>query len=414
MKIKEDAKVIYSDGKLDTTVYDDREVCKQGLQPFLFVSKDGTLLAQYQLPEPPKGTRQYNFSYRVENYVSRDGGDNWDLFKMIDENLDDPFIEAGMIQLQDGRIFTLDTYVQEEDGHPGFGYGEGWFSSDDLKTFEGPLQSAFTIPDVTYSGSTDDDGHVSRVSRLHRSIAQLPDGSLLMTMYARFVGDDAPASYEPRMMKTRTFIVKSEDLGKSWRYLSTVAVDAGIGTEGFGEPCLQRIAHGPHEGRLLCVMRTGRDLYQAFSDDEGMSWSYFKPLTFEGINIYDINAWKEKYEGKFPDVSLYRKSMSGAVVDPDITQMENGAVVLSFGVRLPAQLNWQDPSVENNGVYAAFSLDGGDTWSHVVRVMGGKLTTHYTGVREFEKDTLYFAYDVGSWREGGRGGRGCKIKVTLK
>ena len=101
------------------------------------------------------------------------------------------------------------------------------------------------------------------------------------------------------------------------------------------------------------------------------------------------------------------------MVDPDLIQMENGAMVLAFGARLPEKLCWLDPTYEKNGVYAVFSLDGGDTWCHVLRIMGGELTTHYTGVREFAPGRLYFAYDVGSWRQGGRGGRGCNIDVEL-
>ncbi len=283
-----------------------------------------------------------------------------------------------------------------------------------MKTFEGPVWTEFYIPDIVYSGSTDDNGCEARVARLHRSIIQMPDGSLIMTMYGRFAGDNTPCPYEPRMMKFRTFLVRSVDCGKTWNYLSTVAADPSIGTEGFGEPCLVQITRGAHQGRLLCVMRTGRDLYQAVSDDGGKSWSCFKPLTFEGINIHDVNLWKEKYEGKYPEISPCRKSMSGAVVDPDLIQMKNGILVLTFGVRLPAQLCSLDPSIENNGVYAAFSTDDGDTWNHVIRIMGGKLTTHYTGVRELKEDTLYFAYDTGSWGSAGRSGRGCKIKVSWK
>ena len=65
---KPDAKVIYSDGRIHTEVYNDMEICPQGLQPFLYTD-GGALLVQYQLPEPPKGTRKFNFAYRVERCV---------------------------------------------------------------------------------------------------------------------------------------------------------------------------------------------------------------------------------------------------------------------------------------------------------------------------------------------------------
>ncbi len=411
--LKQDAKVVYTDGRIRTQVYNDMEICPQGLQPFLYTD-GGTLLAQYQLPEPPAGTRKYNFAYRVENYLSRDGGETWEKRKIAPDDYDDPFAEAGAVKLKDGSFLLLDTYVQENDNRdPAQCYGEAWISRDHMETFTGPTWPVFSIPDVDFNISSDDDGHESHAARLHRSMVSLPDGTLIATMYGHFHGDCAPASYEPRMMKTRTYVMRSTDSGATWHYLATVAVDAGIGTEGFGEPVLVRVDKGPHEGRLLCVMRTGRELYQAHSDDDGKTWSYFRPVVFAGLSVYDLNAWRQKYDGKYQDVDPHRKSLSGAIVDPDLIQMENGALVLSFGVRLPEKLCWLDPTVENNGVYAAFSLDGGDTWCHILRVMGGQLTTHYTAVREFAPNKLYFAYDVGSWRQGGRGGRGCRIDVEL-
>lgn len=411
--LKNDAKVTYTDGRIKTEVYNDQEICPQGLQPFLYTD-GGNLLAQYQLPEPPEGTRKVNFAYRTESFFSKNGGETWEKKKIVHEGYDDPFAEAGMVKLSDGRLMLCDTYVFEKDNAPyGECYGEAWYSSDHMETFTGPEWPDFSIPDITFEGSSDDDGKVYRTARLHRSMISLPDGTLLCCMYGRFHGDDAPASYEPRMMKTRTYIMRSTDQGKTWKYLSTVAVDSGIGTEGFGEPVICRVDKGPHEGRILCVMRTGRELHKAWSDDNGETWSYFEPLCLNGLSVFDINAWRDKFDGKYMDVDPHRKSLSGAVVDPDLIQMTDGTLVLSFGARLPEKMCWLDPTYEKNGVYLAFSLDGGDTWCHVLRIMGGHLTTHYTGVREYAPGKLYFVYDVGSWRQGGRGGRGCNVDVTI-
>jgi hypothetical protein len=76
----------------------------------------------------------------------------------------------------------------------------------------------------------------------------------------------------------------SHDEGRSWRYLSTVAVpdDAPTGIEGFGEPCLVRLA----DGDVMCIMRVGQHqkqpdqwLRRAYSSDEGRSWSALDILT---------------------------------------------------------------------------------------------------------------------------------------
>ena len=79
----------------------------------------------------------------------------------------------------------------------------------------------------------------------------MPDHDLVTTMYTWFGDDHAPCPYMPKMMKTRTVVVRSRDHGQTWAYLATVAVDGAVGTEGFGEPVLVRVSQGEHSGRLL-------------------------------------------------------------------------------------------------------------------------------------------------------------------
>jgi hypothetical protein len=66
----------------------------------------------------------------------------------------------------------------------------------------------------------------------------------------------------------------------------------------------------------------------------------------------------------------------------------------------------------------AISLDHGATWSHVVQLTSGVLTTHYTAVEATLKaNEVYLAYDLGDWRSGlGRSlnGRFMQIKVDAK
>lgn len=416
METKQDAVVMKQDARIRTVVYDDAEVCPEGLQPFLYTTKNGTVLLQYQMPQPGFNQRPQNYGCATCTQISRDDGRHFEKY-IFEEGKDDPFLEAGAVELADGRFFFMDTYVTADPSEPKeHAVGETWWSTDDLKTLTGPGQNHLFLPGIDFYGSADDDGNLPQTghSRLHRTTLQLPDGEILMLMYGHFMEDKAPASYEPKMMKTRVWIVSSKDNGKTFATKSVVAKDDGIGTEGFGEPVMVRVGKGKHEGRLICVMRTGRDLYEAHSDDNGESWSYFERLTFDGIDIYDINKWRARFDGKYDHIDVHRRSLSGAVVDPDLTQMKNGLLVLSFGVRIPAQLGWEDPIEENNGVFCAFSADGGDTWSHIVRVMGGKLTTQYTAVREAQNGDLLFAYDVGSWRQGGRGGRLCRIAVDYQ
>ena len=284
-----------------------------------------------------------------------------------------------------------------------------------MHTWTGPVYNRFYLPQVDFYCSSDDAGRTSAQgsAQMHRSMLQLPNGEILVSVYGHYLEDKAPASYEPHMMKTRSWIAVSKDGGRTFATRSVIASDAGIGTEGFGEPALVRISRGPHAGRILCVMRTGRDLYEAHSDDDGYTWSYFERMVFDGVSIYDINRWKDRFEGKYDFIDVHRRSLSGAFVDPDLLEMKNGLLVLSFGVRIPAQLCWRDPAEPNNGVFCAFSADGGETWSHIIRIMGGEQTTHYTSVKEGRNGDVLFAYDVGSWLAGGRAGRMCRIHVEF-
>ncbi|MBQ1317238.1 MAG: exo-alpha-sialidase [Lachnospiraceae bacterium] len=416
MDIKSGTEILRQDPKIQTTVYHDREICPEGLQPFLYQTAKGTLIVQCQTPGQAKNSRRVNYPADRKTYISWDDGENFERF-IFEEGRDVPFFEAGSLTLADGRFFFMDNYVVSDPEEPKeHAIGESWWTTDEFKTLTGPVYNRFYLPDIDFYCSSDDAGRTSAQgsTQLHRSMVQLPNGDILATIYGHFLEDKAPASYEPHMMKTRSWIVASSDGGKTFETRSVIAVDDGIGTEGFGEPAMVRISHGPHEGRLLCVMRTGRDLYEAHSDDDGYTWSVFRCMHFDGIDIYDINKWRDRFEGKYENVNVHRRSLSGAFVDPDLLEMKNGLIVLSFGVRIPAQLNWKDPTIPNNGVYCAISADGGETWSHLIRIMGGKLTTHYTSVREARNGDILFAYDVGAWGSKDRGGRMCRIKVEYE
>ena len=75
----------------------------------------------------------------------------------------------------------------------------------------------------------------------------------------------------------------SHDEGRRWQYLSTIAVpdNAPTGLEGFGEPCLVRLA----DGDIMCIMRVGQHhkqpdqwLRRTYSSDGGRSWSAIDTL----------------------------------------------------------------------------------------------------------------------------------------
>jgi hypothetical protein len=185
-----------------------------------------------------------------------------------------------------------------------------------------------------------------------------------------------------------------------------VAVDPSIGTEGFGEPVIARVSKGPKAGRLICFMRTGRELRESFSDDEGVTWSPHRPRVFAGLDIYRTELWVDHFrsfkgsKGRLLD-ETNPDDLRGAVVDPELIELRSGLLVAAFGVRIPQKACWQHPQHSWNGNYLAISSDHGETWSNVVRMTSGVLTTHYMAVEETLTDNkIFVTYDLGAWSKG--------------
>jgi hypothetical protein len=379
-----------------------RVMTEGGRQPFLFCSAQGTLLSQAQIggdKEPFRTKGKIVYPIRLGMAISRDGGITW-AREIREKDHDDVNLEGGVLQLKDGTIYMLDSFVIPG-AQPDQGVGEVWKSHDDFRTWEGPTTADIHLPGIKFTGSTDDYGRQHAAARLHRSILELPNGELLATMYAWFNGDTAPASYIPSMKKTRVVLLRSRDRGASWAYLSTVAVDGGVGTEGFGEPVLVRVSRGVHAGRLICQMRTGRDLYEAMSGDDGVTWSVPAAVSFPGINIRDVGKWKGLFADPTAPNAVPTDDMIGDFVDPDLIEMRDGTLVSAIGVRIPARKCFQNWHAPQNGDYLAFSCDGGDTWSHVVQFRSGAPTTHYMGIREIAPGALFVVYDDSIWKMEG-------------
>jgi len=91
-------------------------------------------------------------------------------------------------------------------------------------------------------------------------------------------------------------------------------------------------------------------------------------------------------------------------------------LVLAVGARMPARACWPRAGAARNGDYLAFSLDHGETWSHVVQLTSGVLTTHYMAIEETPVDNeMFVTYDLGDWSSGqGRSiyGRPLRLEVA--
>ena len=401
-----------ADPRVSLCFGEQRLVMEGGLQPSLLGTAAGTLIIQAQTTEKPHPAKRISYPSAIETVISRDGGKTWIGFPRPPGENGLNF-EGGALQLRSGRIIALDTYVTPAEG-VGMGAGQLYVSDDDWRTLQGPIDISFRIPGVNFHGSSDDYGRSHDAARLHRRILELPSGDLLTTLYGWLQGDVATATYMPTMRRTRSMLLRSSDQGRNWRLISTIAADPKAGTEGFGEPVLARIFTGPHAGRLRCFMRTGRDLYETWSDNEGLSWSPPRTVDFGVIDIHRTQDWAERFRG-VTDQQGQPVELTGACVDPELVELRSGVLVCAVGVRIPARACWPRAGYPGNGDYLAFSLDGGDTWSHVVRLTSGVLTTHYTAVVETNHDNeLFVAYDLGDWSSGkGRSIYGRTVKLDV-
>jgi hypothetical protein len=411
--------MVEADGTLRLDFGHEILVLPGGLQPSLLRTASGALVLQAQIPEKPLPLPRMHYPWALETTVSRDDGKTWLRFpRPVNEN--GVNIEGGVIQLRDGTILALDTYITPG-AKPDEGIGQLYTSTNDWHMLEGPKNVLFQLPGADFYCSKDDGGHPHDAQRLHRRILELPNGDLLTTYYGWLKGDRTPSTYMPSMIKTRVMLVRSKDRGRHWQLVSTVAADPSLGTEGLDEPVLVRLAAGPKRGRLLCLMRTGRELRESFSDDEGKTWSPNRPRVFAGLDVYRTELWADHFRnfkgarGKMLDENN-PDELRGAVVDPDLIELRSGLLVAAFGIRIPQKACWAHPEHSWNGNYLAFSADHGESWSNVVRLTSGVRTTHYMAIEETLTDNrLFVTYDLGSWSKNSeRDVWGRFVQVTQK
>ncbi|MEO5997620.1 MAG: sialidase family protein [Chitinophagaceae bacterium] len=415
--VRNTPQTLVSNPKLDLSFGEERMIMNEGLQPFMLCTKSGTIIVQAQLPKKPYPQERIFYPSAISTVISRDGGKEW-LTYTLKEGDNGLNMEGGVIQLKDGSILALETYITPGQ-KPGSGEGLLYFSKDDWRTLEGPVNITFNIPNANFYASSDDGGRPHVAMRLHRRIIELPNGDLLTTIYGCLDGDKEPAGYIPTMMKTRSMLFRSSNKGRHWDFISTIAVDPKVGTEGFDEPVLTRVSKGTHKGRLICQMRTGRDLYESFSDNEGRTWSKAIPRLYADLDVYRTEKWAEMFKGFKRKGELIENNPNefiGAVVDPDLLELRSGILVAAFGVRIPPRACWTNPTHPWNGNYLAFSLNQGDSWSHVVRLTTGIFTTHYMAIEETPEDnSIFIAYDFGHWtNKDGRYTYGRPLKISLK
>jgi hypothetical protein len=408
--------LLLDENRLNLSFDKEMLVMNEGLQPSMLCTRKGNFIVQAQLPKKPLPQKRIYYPFAIKTVTSYDKGRTWNEFplKAGDNGLN---MEGGIVQLRNGNIIALETYITPG-SKPDTGVGLLYTSSDEYRTLQGPFEITLNMPNADFYSSSDDGGRPHEAMRFHRRIIELPNGDLMTTVYGFQKGDKSPADYMPSMMKSRAMLFRSSNQGRHWDYVSTIAADGTVGTEGFGEPTLVRISKGKHAGRLISMMRTGYALYEAKSDDEGKTWTKAEPRVFANLDVYKTGEWADLFKGVKRNgklISENPKELYGSVVDPDLCEMKNGVLVASFGVRITARASWNIFTHPWNGNYLAFSLDQGDTWSQVVRITSGIPTTHYMAIEQMpNKNELFVIYDWGYW--GYKPGRyiyGRKVTVKI-
>jgi hypothetical protein len=102
--------IILADRRLKLSFDEERMVLNDGLQPSMLCTKKNTLIVQSQNSKKPLPQKRISYPFAMSTVVSRNGGKSWDEFplKEGDNGVD---MEGGIIQLKDGTILALETYV---------------------------------------------------------------------------------------------------------------------------------------------------------------------------------------------------------------------------------------------------------------------------------------------------------------
>ena len=249
--------------------------------------------------------------WRVLSSRSGDGGLHWSEPRVL---VDGPDSEGNLALgvLRDGTVLlgyeTFQILRGKDDPPARYLAYQVMRSSDHGRNWSAPAK----IPD--------DPDSLALAS--YSSILQLPDGTVLMPLYAYIEGQEGEAGQQssPRHF---SYLYRSRDGGRSWGDRSLIAA-------GFNETNLVHLK----SGKLLAVMREeqkppGRSAL-AESTDGGRHWS--RPRYVTGASQHPAS----------------------------LLQMPEGTVVLSYGVRHPPY-----------GAQALLSRDEGQTWDRTRKIMLG-------------------------------------------
>ena len=153
---------------------------------------------------------------------------------------------------------------------------------------------------------------------LCRKIVIIADGSLLVSMYGRMMnGDDIEKQF-------RSIVLRSDDRGKTWHYLSTIAFDGreDVRGEGFDETALLVL----DDGRILSFIRSGASYQASLGSYNNNDWNTKMPFSYGRQTPIYMSI--SRNGGKTWSVA---DPITTHGVWPDAIQLENGIIAVSYG-----------------------------------------------------------------------------------
>lgn len=221
--------ILVNDSRVKLAFGRERMVIPDGLQPSMLCTKAGTLIVQSQNSQKPHPQQRIFYPYALTTVVSRDAGETWAEFPLKPDD-NGVNLEGGIIQLRDGTILALETYVTPGDG-PDRGAGLLYYSTDDWRTMQGPVDITLDIPGVNFHASSDDGG---------RAPCGLASASAHPRAAQWGFADDALRLVQRRQRTVGLHSHDDESTGRAHPvHRSGPALDAGF-HRGCGFPCRHR------------------------------------------------------------------------------------------------------------------------------------------------------------------------------
>lgn len=207
------------------------------------------------------------------------------------------------------------------------------------------------------------------------------DGATYGTMYGQFDEADDPCCWQ-------AVLIRSEDEGRSWEFVSVIAGGKRGPFSEATEPCIQPLGGG----RMVCAFRNGEEprvLGMCWSEDYGRTWS--KAVAAEGIRT--VSEGDRRHRDPGGKVEHY----SGGNVSPVFAKLGNGVLAVAYG---------------RPGIQVAFSADGeGRRWDQVVELVPPEPpyslghtegTSGMPGMVPYGPDGVLVCYDVHNYTPTGR------------